>query len=106
LVEAARKQTVRYKIEAAAKVVVVVFCALVLTGTLFDGSTGDPWFKLLGWASAGYLGAFWLAKKGYMVELGCGAWLMGVAMIALPLIGGPLFLVAALVLPDRWSREQ
>jgi hypothetical protein len=58
------------------------------------------------WAIPGYVGAVWLAMKGYTMELiGCTI-LAGGVPILLPAVLGPLMLLAAWLLPHKYRRKE
>jgi len=63
----------------------------------------DPFVML--WIVSGYVGALWLMAKGYTGELiGC-AIMAGGLPILLPAVMGPIFLVAAFLLPNKYRQE-
>lgn len=56
---------------------------------------------VIAWVAAGYIGAVWLMLKGYFGQLvGC-AIMAGGLPILLPAVAGPIFLIAAMVLPSK-----
>lgn len=63
-------------------------------------------FFIILWVASGYIGALWLMLKGYTLELiGC-AILAGGLPILLPAVVGPIFLLAAWLLPAKHRREE
>jgi hypothetical protein len=105
LIRATERRTREYKIKETIKTV-LFFGGTILLGLVLEGGIDAIYGILIfGWIVSGYVGALWLVRKGYIIELGCFAWLAGGWPILLPLVVGPFFLIAAFFLPDRYRDE-
>jgi hypothetical protein len=91
---------------AAITAIVMVLGVAITPRYLYPALETALIFGAIGlWASSGYMGAYWLIKKGFLWELAGCAILAGGTALLFPIAGGPLLLVAAYLLRDRPKRR-